>query len=298
MDNNGLFSCDLCGSTSYKLKPKLSCRLYLQNTQYNVIQCNKCHLARLFPLPDLLDFAVIYDNYDIKHKRLEVEKVRLNDVYPGKLETLIRYSEGNRLLDIGAGLGTFVYAAKNSGFDAVGIEYNIGQCETAKNVWGVKLINGLIEDHYTNIGKFDIIHLHHALEHVHSPKSILDIVYYLLNDNGICLIEVPNQFFSIRNEIKVLLTSQFKVPQNKLHHLTFFSVRTLKQYLHRADYQIIELNQFRQTTTAQGSFVKKLLRGTYKHIIDYFEFSGGHIIETYCKKLPMPPPKRVTFHIS
>lgn len=282
--NSDSFKCDLCGSNSYIIKNKFNMRLSLTDTPYNLVQCKKCSLIRLYPLPEPEAFENIYENYSSKNKRLNVEKIRLKKVYPLKLKKLKQYSKGKRLLDIGAGLGTFVYAAKKEGFDASGVEYDKNQCEKAKELWNVDLISGMIEDHYKKLGKFDVITLHHVLEHVYSPDHILDIVYKLLNKQGVCLIEVPNQFFNINKEIRLIFGRDFKKTKNNLHHLTFFSVKTLKNYIDKDRFETLELNQFR-SPNYEGSFLKCKVRIMYRTIINCFELSGGDHIELYIRKL-------------
>jgi len=277
------FRCDLCGYSKFKIRYKFNKRLLLENKPYDVVQCKNCKLVRLHPLPKTDEFEDIYYNYSEKKKRIRVEKIRLKNVYPNKLKTLKKYSPGKRLLDIGAGLGTFVYVAEKAGFNAVGVEYEKNQCKKAKELWDVDLIQGMIEEHYKQLGKFDAINLHHVLEHVHSPKEILRIIHELLDENGICLIEVPNQFFNINKEYRAELTGKNLTPDNSLHHLTFFSVRTLKRYINEMPFEILELNQFRGLAD-KGSFFKRISRSLYRKFIDMTELSGGGFIEIYLRK--------------
>lgn len=55
----------------------------------------------------------------------------------------------------------------------------------------INTINTNIEDYKTDI-KYNIITMWHVLEHVFEPNKVLDIIYDLLDDNGVFLLEIPN----------------------------------------------------------------------------------------------------------
>jgi 2-polyprenyl-3-methyl-5-hydroxy-6-metoxy-1,4-benzoquinol methylase len=177
--------------------------------------------------------------------------------------------------------------ALDNGFDATGVEYEKEQCELARESNGVELRNGKIQDVWRELGTFDAICLHHVLEHVESPRLMLKIVDSLLHSGGIALIEVPNQFFNISQEIRYWLGAQFPPPDNALHHLYFFSPRTLRQYADRRRFEIVEMNQFRERRI-QLPLWERLPRDLYRWFVERSAIGGGLIIEMYLRKRPDP----------
>ena len=284
-NNTISFKCDLCGFLKYKVMKSCNTRVGIENTKYNIVKCMNCGLLSLNPIPSDPEFSTVYENYAIKKKRMSVENQRL-EIYTHKLGKIRQYTNGNKLLDIGAGLGTFVKCAEEIGFDAIGVEYEKDQCELAKKLNGVELINGKIENVCQDFTKesFDVINLHHVLEHFQSPKEILKITHNLLKPNGILLIEVPNQFYNVKKELKYYLSGKFKYPDNALHHLCFFSIKTLKGYIRMYDFEIIELNQFlpREKNT---QFWERFPKDFYRYLVSKFEIGGGSFIEIYLKKM-------------
>lgn len=277
------FHCDFCKSKLYKKKDRFTKRLGIENTKFNVVQCKKCGLLSSFPFPTKEELQDIYSGYADKKNRISVEKERKENVYPLKFEKLKNLTKGNRLLDIGAGLGTFVYMAKNFGFDAFGVESERDQCEKAKELWGVELINDKIENVYNDFRDFDIVHLHHVLEHVYSPRKIFDIIYKILKPRGIILIEVPNQFFNIKKEI-IFIMNLIKPPVYFLDHLYFFSAKSLKNYINKDKFRIIEFNQFRLKKKRMPIW-EKIPKELYVLFIEKFIRGGGSFFELYLKKL-------------
>ncbi|NWF75456.1 MAG: class I SAM-dependent methyltransferase [Nitrospirae bacterium] len=241
------------------------------------MRCRKCSLKSLYPLPTEKDLAIIYDNYADKGSRARVEEIRKQFVYPRKIELLKKHTKGKRLLDIGAGLGTFVHMAQQQGFHAVGIEYEIKQCEIAKSKYGIELVNGTFEEissQYQN-EIFDIIHMHHVLEHLISPRIVLQKIYHLLANNGILLIEVPNQFDNIFFKYKYLRGGKYPKYDNPLHHCYFFTPKTLRAYMIKTGFIIVTLNQY----------IKENEKNKCKHLIKFLFDRVGFGVSSFIEIL-------------
>jgi len=97
---------------------------------FNVFQClnPNCKHGFLSPLPSKKLLSEIYSNENQNDAFLSTEQDIQNqenhhkNVLKNAVEPL--FNERGKLLDIGAGIGTFVWVAKKRNWDAVGIEYN------------------------------------------------------------------------------------------------------------------------------------------------------------------------------
>ena len=278
------FLCDLCGSSKFRVRKSLNRRLEIEGSKFNVVRCLNCGLLSICPLPDESEFDSIYQDYGVKRDRLSHETKRLN-IYGKKLRKLEELAVGKRLLDIGAGLGTFVKCAKEYGYDATGIEYEKGQCRLAKELYGIDLINSKFEDAYELLRKrsFDVINLHHVLEHVQSPKKLLKRIYNILSSKGILLIEVPNQFFNLKTELRYYLFRKWPHPDNALHHLYFFSIKTLKKYIELTGFKIVEVNQFPRSAKT-GLLSERLSMGLYLYLTSKLDITASSFIEVFLRK--------------
>jgi len=200
-----LYICNLCRNSEYQIYLKLNVCQQFSNVKYQIVKCTKCGLKSLYPIPDSDELQEIYKNYLITSSREETEAKRIN-IYMEKLWLLKKYSNGNKLLDIGAGIGTFVYIANKQGFDAIGVEQSKELCLTALNKYNIKLINSKFENIEFEKCLYDIVNMNHVLEHLVSPFEVLVKIHNILKPNGLLLIEVPNQFDNIFVNIKKKLT--------------------------------------------------------------------------------------------
>ena len=70
-----------------------------------------------------------------------------------------------------------------------GIEPNVGYSSYAREEYGIKIETGQLSD--VN-GKFNVITMFHALEHIPNPVKTFELLFGLLQESGHLLIEVPN----------------------------------------------------------------------------------------------------------
>jgi SAM-dependent methyltransferase len=99
---------------------------------------------------------------------------------------------GPRLLDVGAGRGRFVAAARAAGFDAAGIEPSARGVRAAREQYAVDLRAEEIAAATVDPGSLDAITLWHVLEHLDDPAAALADLAGWLRPGGVILIGVPN----------------------------------------------------------------------------------------------------------
>jgi SAM-dependent methyltransferase len=97
-----------------------------------------------------------------------------------------------RLLDVGAGRGRFVAAARAAGYDARGLEPSLRGVRAAREAYGVALERAGIEDASVADGSLDAVTLWHVLEHVEDPGAALDRIAGWLRPGAVLLMGVPN----------------------------------------------------------------------------------------------------------
>ena len=133
-----------------------------------------------------------------------------------------------RLLDVGAGRGRFVAAARAAGYDASGIEPSARGVAAARSAYGVDLAQATIDDAAVAPGSCDAITVWHVLEHIDDPAGALVRVLSWLRPGGVLLIGVPN-----------LASAQARVSGGRWFHLdaprhrTHFTSEGLHLLLHR-----------------------------------------------------------------
>jgi 2-polyprenyl-3-methyl-5-hydroxy-6-metoxy-1,4-benzoquinol methylase len=243
----GKYHCEYCGSSQYDLKENFSRRLGLpKEDKFQVVKCKSCGLLSLNPLPNDSELYDIYNNYAEQGDRNNLENKRSKKNYPRKIERIKKYfPEAETVFDIGAGLGTFLDTAKKAGLKVTGIELEKEQVQLAKTLYDIDLECTPFEDYIlSNEDKYDVVNLSHVMEHLRHPLQTLYDIHPLLNNNGLLIIEVPNEFFNIFKEIKYSLKiEKRKPPYNSYHHLYFYSPVILQKMIKKAGYEILEMTE-------------------------------------------------------
>jgi SAM-dependent methyltransferase len=175
-------TCDLCGGT----------RLSTVSPEANVVECNACGYRFVSPRPSQAEIASSYSEPDFYDGWLENEAGRAR-MWSKRLDLLKRVGRSARLLDIGAGIGTFLALARDRfGWDVTGTEVSTAAVTIARERYGLELLLGWAEDLALPEESFDLITLWHVLEHVPSPSKTLTLCHELLRPGGFLAIAVPN----------------------------------------------------------------------------------------------------------
>ncbi len=148
-----------------------------------------------------------------------------------KLKWISKVSEGNIILDIGAGTGDFLTAAKKKNFHVAGIEPN----QHARKLAFQKGIELQQELAYFEDNSFDVITMWHVLEHVPDLEFQLKELHRLLKPNGIAVIAVPN-FKSFDAEYYKEFWAAYDVPR----HLWHFSQNGISELFEKYNFKKLQ----------------------------------------------------------
>jgi 2-polyprenyl-3-methyl-5-hydroxy-6-metoxy-1,4-benzoquinol methylase len=154
------------------------------------------------------------------------------------------------LLDIGAGTGDFLAAAKKQNWKTAGVEPNAYARKKA-NEKGVNLHSELKE---FSENKFDVITLWHVLEHLPDLESQIKTIVSLLAENGTLVIAVPN-FKSYDANHYGKFWAAFDVPR----HLWHFSKKSIEKLFAKHKMELVKIKPM-----VFDSFYVSLLSEKYK----------------------------------
>ncbi|MCU0238327.1 MAG: class I SAM-dependent methyltransferase [Pyrinomonadaceae bacterium] len=158
----------------------------------NVVQCRNCGFIYTNPEIKGVEFLE-REHYNNPETYQNENSDNILEMFEHRVAYLKTFKSNGKLLDVGAGKGDFVFVAKKNGFDAVGVEPSPRFSEFAEKEFQVKVYQGfLAEQPELKNQKFDLITMHHVLEHIEKPKEILHQLPDFLSENGLIYIEVPN----------------------------------------------------------------------------------------------------------
>lgn len=98
-----------------------------------------------------------------------------------------------RLIDIGSGLGVFVFGMKSLGWQCTALDPDERFSQHARQNTGVDTLTcDFTLATFDNVGRFQCIALNKVLEHVEDPVGFLLKAKELLGDTGFIYVEVPD----------------------------------------------------------------------------------------------------------
>lgn len=209
----------------------------------NYMMCDKCNHVYLNRRLDDKSLTKYYtedpDYFNNPYTRKNIIKLR-NQIFKPKIEFVKRFSKGKKWLDVGAGDGTAVSAAKSLRFDVTGIEISETARTFAKKHRNLNLFNGTLGDFLEqNKTKWDIISFFGVMEHIPNPVQALRQANKLLAKNGLVAIEVPNyeSFSTYFQKLTRAPDRHLAIPA----HIMLFTKKSAEYILHKNGFESVAI---------------------------------------------------------
>ncbi|MFO7783065.1 MAG: class I SAM-dependent methyltransferase [Desulfatiglandales bacterium] len=185
--------CNLCGSRSIEI-------ISLKDRKGDFLQtviCKYCGLIWSDPRPDESKIRYFYSKLYRKEYKGRT-RPKKKHIYRDAKEAMRRYlffkdilGTNDSVLDIGAGNGVFVYFLRQLDINAKGVEPDENHTKYAKTVLNVP-VSTLFSKDISKNESFNIVTLHHVLEHMTDPAGELKHIWSIIDENGYLVVEVPN----------------------------------------------------------------------------------------------------------
>jgi SAM-dependent methyltransferase len=223
--------CPWCGSDRLKRRVRTGDLLQHKPGRFTMDECRTC--GHVFQNPRLnTDGLNFYyrDFYDgLGSWTTEQIFAAHTEVYRSRARMVAPFLTPANWLDIGTGYGHFCKDAKTvwpeTTFD--GLDMGAGVEEGHKRGWLANTYRGELPELAEAIaGKYDVLSMHHYLEHVRDPRAELDVVAGVMRPGSYLLIEVPDPT-SITARIYGRLWTPYFQPQ----HQNLIPCRNLLQAL-------------------------------------------------------------------
>ncbi len=223
-----------CGSKDYTTLFKGTWSIRVEHPfDFQILRCASCGLARTYPVPYDGNITT-YESPEWATDAIENETVSNRYIYRSisseMLKEIEREKDGDRLLDIGCGVGNLLDLARSNSWDTYGVELSQAHCKYAESI-GLKVANSTLNDAGFKDGFFDAISMVHLLEHIPQPLELLKEARRILKPDGILVIDTP--------DISTLTARFQKERCTSLDpdcHIWQFTPKTLKCLLVRAGF--------------------------------------------------------------
>ncbi|HVO33130.1 MAG TPA: class I SAM-dependent methyltransferase [Elusimicrobiota bacterium] len=170
-----------------------------------------------------------------------------------------------RLLDIGSGKGALLAAAQKRGWTPVGYDVDPSSVERVGRHLGVDIRSGDFFAVDWPAQHFDVVTMHHVLEHLKDPLPYLRRVRSLLRAGGIFFLVLPN-IRSVSSSIKFWMEKRgwrrrrVGAYYDTEHHLWYFTPATLRHLLEREGFEILRVRSGHQARPHQSSLKRFVMR--------------------------------------
>lgn len=223
-------SCLVCGGTHVKQR-------FVQRG-YPVLRCADCGLQFVAPTPSPSELADYYDRGYAVPLELYAAASERN---AARIADLERWSPTRgRLLELGASYGHSLAAARDRGWEVVGVELSPTASSYARTHLGLTVFNCDLADAPLADASFDAVIGWHVLEHIRNPRDQLLRLASLLKPGGVLGLRVPNiASFGAR------AAGQWWPWMCPPAHLWFFSSATLPRLLQDCGFDVKEVKTLR-----------------------------------------------------
>jgi 2-polyprenyl-3-methyl-5-hydroxy-6-metoxy-1,4-benzoquinol methylase len=183
-------NCILCGSPERQ-------RLFQQG-EWTVQRCAVCGLGVLDPRPDPAELQELYrssyfaDQYGAGLKIVSPEMTRRLSQEDHRIRFFSRGRKNAKLLDCGCGMGYFLLACRDKGYDVAGMDISGDSAAYVRDELAIPVQVGTIDGIAYPASSFDVITMWHFLEHTPDPRRYLEKAREWLKPGGLLVVDVPN----------------------------------------------------------------------------------------------------------
>lgn len=155
-----------------------------------IIECGSCHFAWQWPIRrdacgsreffDQVYNEAVAGTYFDPHRKEKISRLEY-----GFVEEF--FAKPGRLLDIGAGDGTFCSVAAEGGWKAVGVDPALPRPHQSENLHFIRGTTDQVKEE-----AFDAVTMWDVIEHVPDPVALLHIARQKLKHSGLVFVETGN----------------------------------------------------------------------------------------------------------
>ena len=227
-------------------------------------RCPSCGLEFQSPRPVFDQLAtVIYGEAYHPTAQAEVDPIRGKQYRRqlGRLEACLP-ADRRTMLDVGCGAGAFLRHATDRGWRVDGSDVVV--TDWARET-GARLWEGQLPDIAFGDDQYDVVRFNHVLEHTQDPLAERRRARQLVAAGGMLLVSVPNlSGLSIRLkswQSRFGLKGQPWKHYGALHHLWFFTPRTLSRIVEAAGFEVLRWETPVSDRPGRPGWLSALVRG-------------------------------------
>ena len=218
-----------------------------RGVRIEIVSCNSCTHIYPYPMPFpraglsglYTDTEDYFSEHDIEHKKQN--SLELMRIFENKLR------RRGAILDVGCGRGELLWAAREAGWEAEGVDPSPAHLDWGRTHLGITGRLGTIEAAHFPDAHFDAVNMGGVIEHLYEPYATLKEVWRVLKPGGIFYFDAPNENGLYTRIGNVYLRAQRRdwvvnlAPTFPPYHIQGFNPVSLRQLLKRVGFHVITL---------------------------------------------------------
>ncbi|MES2834784.1 MAG: class I SAM-dependent methyltransferase [Pseudomonadota bacterium] len=200
-----------------------------EGTPYGVCATCKC-INKVLTEREYFDLGATYDPgqvMSVEDERLVREYLSVDEhkaLLQSILPRLHLAGRAPQLLDVGCGMGGYLLAGRELGFEVQGVEPSQSHSEIGRTAFNLPIVTDYFGRGLFGDRRFDIVILSHVIEHIYDPKTFLDDVAEIVAPGGVIMLRTPNA----QSNLAALTGSRWSmlVP---LDHVTMMAPESLRR---------------------------------------------------------------------
>jgi 2-polyprenyl-3-methyl-5-hydroxy-6-metoxy-1,4-benzoquinol methylase len=209
---------------------------------YGLHRCQDCGLVVTSPSPTRELLAKLYASTTYRaHERRFIQLIErlIRRFRNSRYKQIERLRAPGRWLDIGCGRGLVLATAREAGWETYGLEFSEDSAHHARDVLGLDVRTGDIEDAGFHEGTFDVITIWHVLEHLECPAATIRACSRLLKHGGTLALAIPNF-----ESLQAILSGRYWFHLDIPYHLFHFSTPNIVRLLEQTGFRVERVKHF------------------------------------------------------
>jgi SAM-dependent methyltransferase len=206
-----------------------------------IVACLACGLARRDPIPSSDALRAIYraDDYfqltthsGIGYRDYFADAPVYRPYFRRKFTVLQRYARPpGALLELGAGAGFALEAARDAGWQARGFELSGAAAAWARERFDVDITTGSFDD-LRDVQRWDVVAAFQTIEHLAALREALRRVRIALRPSGLVFLTTPDH-----GSLSRMILRRFW-PSYRPEHLVYLDQRSLRKLLEEEGFRV------------------------------------------------------------
>lgn len=248
----------------------------IEESGYTGKRCPNCDMIYISPRPSWEEIQEIYDEYQLN--RSQAREVSVDPwekrLFAGHhLDVIQSWKRQGTLLELGAGTGEFLAAARDAGYDVRGTELDAASVEFISSELGIPCQRSTLGESPYGTETFDVIYHRNVLSHFYDPVDELQTMNELLADDGI-LAFITGNYAEVDEDYYDYIPS-FDYPD----HLFLFGEKSIRELLAQADFEVVDVDRYSKLPWFRFQSAARPLKTSVVDLVGT-DGDGGEAVET------------------